>query len=329
MPLKAFIVAGNATVEAAEVRRLLAAHGIVEVSDPASADVVLALGDDRAVLDAVRLVGEGEAPILGVSTGGAGYLTSVSADELGAALEAFQRGEYEEEEYVKLKGIVDGSVTLYALNEIAVFPSRSATLMSYELLVDGEFVWFDRADGVLVATPLGSTAYALSAGGAVVFEGARVLEVVPVNSVDPSKRPLIVPDSATVEVRDVASRYPCEAVADGGERVRVRQSVTVVKAETPVRIIKVRSKPSVREVLRDKVVGASDMPPSAKFVLKMLELKGPMSVRELVEETRLPERTVRHALAELLRRNLVRRIVNLRDARQVYYELADRCEKLF
>jgi DNA-binding MarR family transcriptional regulator len=57
-------------------------------------------------------------------------------------------------------------------------------------------------------------------------------------------------------------------------------------------------------------------------VLKMLELKGPMSARELVEETRLPERTVRHALAKLQRRNLVRRVVNLRDARQVYYELA-------
>jgi NAD+ kinase len=321
MPLRAFIVAGNAAVEAAEVKRLLAAHGIVEVSDPASADVVLAVGDDRAVLDAVRLIGEGETPILGVSAGGAGYLTSVSVDELGAALEAFERGEYEMVEYAKLKGVVDGAAKLYALNEVAVFPSRSATLMSYELFVDGEFVWSDRADGVLVATPLGSTAYALSAGGAVVFEGARVLEVVPVNSVDPSKRPLIVPDSATVEVRNVASRYPCEAVADGGERVRVRQGVAIEKAETPVRIIKLRSRPSVREVLRDKVIGASDMPPSAKFVLKMLELKGPMSVRELAEETRLPERTVRHALAELLRRSLVRRVVNLRDARQVYYEL--------
>jgi len=322
MPLKVYIVVGNAAAEVAEVRRLFAAHGMSEVGDPVSADVILALGDDRAVLDAVSLVGEGEVPILGVSTGGSGYLTSVSVDELGTALEAFKRGEYEEEEYMKLKGIVDGAATLYALNEIAVFPSRSATLMSYELLVGGEFVWSDRADGVLVATPLGSTAYALSAGGAVVFEGARVLEVVPVNSVDPSKRPLIVPDTAAVEVRNVVSRHPCEAIADGGRRVRVRQSVVVMRASTPARLIKLKSKPSVREVLRDKVAGASDMPPSAKFVLKMLELKGPMSARELVEETRLPERTVRHALAELQRRNLVRRVVNLRDARQVYYELA-------
>jgi len=321
MPLKVCIVAGNSAIEVAEVRRLLAAHGLLEVGDPASADVVLALGDDRAVLDAVRLLGESETPILGVSAGGTGYLTSVSSDELGAALEAFERGEHEQEEYTKLKGIVDGATALYALNEIAVFPSRSAALMGYELLVDGDFVWSDRADGVLVATPLGSTAYALSAGGAVVFEGARVLEIVPVNSVDPSKRPLIVPDTAVVEVRSVTSRHPCEAVADGGWRVRVRQSVAVAKAETPVRIIKLRSKPSVREVLRDKVIGASDMPPSAKFVLKMLELKGPMSARELAEETRLPERTVRYALAELLRRNLVRKVVNLRDARQIYYEL--------
>ncbi|MCC6040276.1 MAG: NAD(+)/NADH kinase, partial [Thermofilum sp.] len=76
MPLKVYIVVGNAAAEVAEVRRLFAAHGMSEVGDPASADVILALGDDRAVLDAVSLVGEGEVPILGVSTGGSGYLTS-------------------------------------------------------------------------------------------------------------------------------------------------------------------------------------------------------------------------------------------------------------
>ncbi|MCD6357806.1 MAG: NAD(+)/NADH kinase [Thermoproteales archaeon] len=310
--------------EAREVSSIVAAHGMMQVGDPASADLVLAIGDDRDILDAIQAVGDSDTPILGVSLGNSvSYLSSISLDELGSALEMLRRGEYELATHARLRGVVDGSTVVYAMNEIAVFPSRSATLMSYELLIDGDLVWMDRADGVLVATPLGSTAYALSAGGAVVLEGARVLEVVPVNSVDPSKRPLIVPDTSRIVIKNVSSRHPCEVVADGGKRVKVRREVTISRSEMPIRIVKVSSRPSVRETLREKIAAeAADMPPSAKFVLKMLELKGPMSAREIAELTLLPERTVRYALSELLRRGLVRRSTSLRDARQVYYELA-------
>ncbi|MCX8181368.1 MAG: NAD(+)/NADH kinase [Thermofilaceae archaeon] len=320
MPLKVYVVYRNSASEIDEVRELLTAHEMKEVTEPCSADFVLAIGDDRSVLDAVQLVGEKDVPILGASVGSSGYLTSVSLEDLGAALSVVERGEYEVATYTKLKGVIDGSTSLYALNEIAVFPSRSAALMRYELSIDGERIWSDRADGVLVSTPLGSTAYALSAGGVIVFENAPILEVVPVNSVDASKRPLVIPDTSKVELSGISSRYPCEAIADGGTRVKVKDRVEIYKSEIPVKIMKVYSRPSVRETLRDIVEEASDMPPSAKFVLKMLEIKGSMSVRELVEATRLPERTVRYAISELVKRGFVRKVVNLRDARQFYYE---------
>lgn len=320
MPASVFMVINSHFEEVEEARKLLALHSLREVDSVGEADLILAVGDDRCVLDAVQAVGEMDVPILGVSASGVGYLTSISVEELGVALEAVARGEYELATYTKLRGIVDGSSVVFALNEIAVFPSKSAALISYELLIDGDPVWSDRADGFIVATPLGSTAYALSAGGAIVFEGTRVLEVVPVNSVDVAKRPLVIPDASTVEVRNITSKYPCEIVADGGIRVKVRESVVITRAETDVRIVRLFSKPSVRETLREKLAETLDIPPSAKFVLKMLELKGPMSARELAEETLLPERTVRRALLELQRRGLVRRIVNLRDARQFFYE---------
>ncbi|MEM2246495.1 MAG: NAD(+)/NADH kinase [Thermofilum sp.] len=320
MPVRVFMAANSQFEEIEEVKKLLSLHSMVEVDDVHEADLVLAVGDDRCMLDAVQALGEKDVPILGVNTGGAGYLTSIGVDELGVALEAIARGEYELATYTRLKGVVDGHTVVYALNEIAVFPSKSAALMSYELLVDGEPVWSDRADGVIVATPLGSTAYALSAGGAIVFEGARVLEVVPVNSTDVAKRPLIIPDTSTIEIKGVASKYPCEIVADGGNRVKVKERVVVKRAETNVRLVRLSSEPSVRETLREKLAETLDVPPSAKFVLKVLKLKGPMSARELAEETMLPERTVRRALSELQRRGLVRRIVNLRDARQFFYE---------
>ncbi len=312
---------GRGAVPSEEVAAALTAHGISRAEDLDSADFVMVIGDDRDVLDAIQVLGKRNTPILGVSSGGVSYLTSATLDDLGSALEALEKGEYEIVEYTKLEGVVDEETLLHALNEVAVFPSKSATLMSYELYVDGDLVWRDRADGVLVATPIGSTAYALSAGGAVVFEGAQVLELLPVNSIDPSKRPLIVPDSSRIEVKAISSKHPCEAIADGGTRVRVKSCVEVRKAAAPLRLVRISSTPSVRETLKEKLPSdLFDVPPSAKFVLKMLELKGPMSAKELAEETMLPERTVRYALSELLRRGLVRKVVSLRNARQTFYE---------
>ncbi|MEM2794768.1 MAG: helix-turn-helix domain-containing protein, partial [Thermofilaceae archaeon] len=84
------------------------------------------------------------------------------------------------------------------------------------------------------------------------------------------------------------------------------------------------STPSVKETLKEKFPSdLLEMPPSAKFVLKILEIKGPMSVKELADETMLPERTVRYALSELLRRGLVRKVVTLRNARQTFYERSE------
>ena len=311
--------------EARQLEELVAAYGMKLASGLEGADMVLVVGDDRDILDAIQLIEDSSIPILCVSpSDSVSYLSSTSVDGLGEALELVHRGEYEVVEYARLRGVVDETYTLYAINEIAVFPSRSATLMSYELLVDGDLVWMDRADGVLVATPLGSTAYALSAGGAVVLEGSPVLEIVPVNSVDPSKRPLIIPDTSTIAIRGVSSKYPCEVVADGGRRVKIRREVVIARSEKPVMMVKVFSKPSVKETYKEKMIAeeVADMPPSAKFVLKILELEGPLNVKEIAELTLLPERTVRYALAELLRRGLVRRKTSLRDARQVYYELS-------
>lgn len=321
MQLKVYVMLGKGAIPAEEIAATLTAHGMGRSENLDSADFVMVVGDDRDVLDAIQVLGKRSTPILGVSSGGASYLTSTTVDDLGSALEALDKGEYEIAEYTKLEGIVDGETMLHALNEIAVFPSRSATLMSYELYVDGDLVWRDRADGVLAATPIGSTAYALSAGGAVVFEGAQVLELLPVNSIDPSKRPLIVPDSSLIEIKGISSKHPCEAIADGGTRARIKSSVEVRKADTPLRLVRIFSTPSVKETLKEKFPSdLLDMPPSAKFVLKILEIKGPMSVKELADETMLPERTVRYALSELLRRGLVRKVVTLRNARQTFYE---------
>ncbi|RLG80987.1 MAG: N-acetylmuramoyl-L-alanine amidase [Thermoprotei archaeon] len=286
-------------------------------------DAVLVVGTDRDLLETLQYMPKKPIPILHVSPPGyTAFFTALEWESLSEGIEKLERGEYELESTTRVKAIVDGEKYFYALNEAAVFASRSAVLMNYALLIDGEEVWRDTGDGVIIATPTGSTAYALSAGGPIVVKNAPVLVVVPVNSLNPMRKPLVVPDTSTIEIRDIASSTKCEIVVDGVIRHRVRRSVTVVKAEYPALFIRMKKK-LVESIERKTRIAleVSNVPPSAKFVYKMLEIHGEASIRELVELTGLPERTVRYALSTLIEKGLVEKVISIRDARRRIYRL--------
>lgn len=288
------------------------------------ADAVIVVGMDSDVLKAVQLVAPKPIPLFPVSPPGyTAFFASAEWETLEEGLRRLALGDYRVEAFSMIKSVIDGGRSVYALNEAALFPSRSAALVEYTLKVDGELLWRDRADGIIVSTPTGSTAYAFSAGGPMVLRGADVFTVVPVNSLNPMRRALVVPASSTISLEDVNSLYPCEVVVDGVIRARVRGRVEAVKAEKPALFLRLSAGLSDVIERRERISGElRDMPPSAKFVLKMLETYRELSVKELVEVTGLPERTVRHALATLLSRGLVKRSINLRDARQRVYRPA-------
>lgn len=287
-------------------------------------DILMVIGDDRDLLHVHQKLGKKSTPLLGVSPPGyLSFLMTSTMESLEYDLKLLANGRFELLEYERLKGVIDGKFEVYALNEIAIFPKRSAMLMDYELKVNGDLLWRDRADGVIVATPTGSTAYALSAGGPMILETAKVFEVVPVNSIDPSRRPLILPFTSNVDVTVIACRVSCEVVADGQTRVKILKNVRVSKAETPAYIVKLSKGISIKDSMEKKIIQAKELmeiPPSAKYILKILELEGPLTVKEIANITLLPQRTIRHALSILSEKGLVRRRVNLRDARQAYYE---------
>jgi len=284
-------------------------------------DVILVIGTDRDALEALQRVWS--KPLALVSPPGyAGYIASTQWDELPRLFESLSKGAVKVRELVQLHAIVDGSTQLFAVNEIAVFPQRSATTMEYSLYVDSDLIWRDVSDGIIIATPLGSTAYALSAGGPIVLLNAEVFIVVPVNSVEPRRRPLVVSQNSII-VRDVASRCPIEAIADGITRIRVEENVIVKKG----RIVKILALDYKDTVLAKKKLGVFEelhnLPPSAKFVYKMLELEGPMTVRELSLKTLLPERTVRYALSLLIEKGIVEKIADPRDPRRIIYRIRE------
>jgi len=193
-------------------------------------------------------------------------------------------------------------------------------LIDYVLEVDGETIWRDSGDGVIVSTPVGSTAYAFSAGGPIVMRNAEDFVLVPVNSLNPVRRPLVVSDRSVIGFRELSSRYRLEAIVDGIVRTRVRREIIVVKADKPAYFIKIGRR--LREQIEKKtrlITVNEDMPPSAKYVYKMLEIYGEATAKDLVKITGLPERTIRYALSILVKKGLVEKKTSLRDVRTNIY----------
>jgi NAD+ kinase len=289
------------------------------------ADFILVLGGDRGILNYFHKVVTNSVPVLGLYESEAiGFLAQLDIRYLDSALSQIRLGDYHVDDVFRLAVKVDGKEVEPVLNDVAVFPSKSAMLMEHVLKIDGRDVWHDSSDGIIVATPTGSTAYSMSAGGPMVLEKSHVFIVVSVNSVDNTRRPLIVPYDTNLQIADITSRYHCEVVLDGGSRIGIKKTLECYRHQFPARLLRLSRDFSATSMIAKKVRLAEDllsMPPSAKLVLKTLEYEGALSQKDLSARTMLPERTVRLSLSHLLTRGYVNRKTSLRDARQKIYEL--------
>ena len=163
---------------------------------PEGVDVLLAFGGDGTVLEAGTLVRNGEVPILGVNTGRLGFLSNVSMEAFDLAMDALIAGKTWQEErallHVELEGQTLGDFP-YALNEVVIHKRDTASMVVVDVHRGDTFVNTYWADGLLVSTPTGSTAYSLSAGGPIVLPGSDVVIVTPVAPHNLNDRPLVVP----------------------------------------------------------------------------------------------------------------------------------------
>lgn len=172
-------------------------------------DLGIVVGGDGSMLSACRKMAASGIPLLGINRGRLGFLTDISPDEIEARVMPVLNGEYKQtrrfmlETTVTRNGQEIGTGT--ALNDIVLHPGMSVRMMTFELYVDGEFVYSQRSDGLIVATPTGSTAYALSAGGPLLFPELDAIVVVPLNPHTLSSRPIALHGSAQIELR-VSSR---------------------------------------------------------------------------------------------------------------------------
>ena len=312
------------------VKMSLESHGIESVNLGnkilgKDVDYVIVAGGDRGVRTYFHRFTNSTIPVLGINEfESSGYLAQTDLKEFPHYLNRLRKGDFTIEHLTRVGVKIDGKPVYPALNDVAIFSSKSATLVEHVLRVNGEEVWHDSSDGVIVSTPIGSSAYSMSAGGPAIYQNSKVLCVVSVNSLDITRRPLIVPEDSFIEIDDISSSLRCEVVMDGKDRFKVDKILTCTKYPEPANVIRMKKDSTTVSALTKKVKLADEllnMPPSSKLLLKTLQYEGSLTQKELAAKTLLPDRTVRLALRHLLDKGYVKRRVSLRDTRQRIYEI--------
>lgn len=221
-------------------------------------DLLVVLGGDGTLLAAARLLSDREIPILAVNLGSLGFLTSVTLDELYPLLEITLAGKNEISERMLLQAqlVHNGAVTggSRALNDAVVNQAALARLMDFDVHVDGSHVGRYRADGIIVATPTGSTAYSLAAGGPIVMPDIHAFVITPICPHMLTNRPLVIPDSSRIEIAPEQQGEPVHLTLDGqiGFQLQPGDRVVIERARTRVRLVRAAGR-SYFEVLRSKL----------------------------------------------------------------------------
>lgn len=261
----------EASSTALELSAWLRERGITEVRDPVSAgetrpvnrqtldaDLIVVLGGDGTMISTARLIGDKDALVLGINYGSLGYLTDFRIEEMFPAIEAILAGNYEIDRRVMLDAehwrddqkLAIGRV----LNDVVINKAALARIIEIEVKLNGLFVNSFRADGLIVSTPTGSTAYNLSAGGPIIYPSMNAIVMTPICPFTLTNRPIVVPDHAEISLAldnenegvilslDGQTGYPMRA----GDRVVIRKSRTTFNIVQP-------ANRNYFDVLRDKL----------------------------------------------------------------------------
>lgn len=225
---------------------------------PRQADLLIVLGGDGTLLAAARILGEHTVPILPVNLGGLGFLTSVTLAELYPVLEQALEGKSRISERVLLQAEVlrEGkTITCQrALNDAVLNKGALARMIDLDLHIDGDYVCSYKADGLILSTPTGSTAYSLAAGGPIVYPVVESFVITPICPHTLTNRPLVIPNTSRIEVDFRAGDESVFLTLDGqvGVELSASDRVAVTKAPNKLRLVRAARK-SYFEILRNKL----------------------------------------------------------------------------
>jgi len=224
----------------------------------ARVDLLLLLGGDGTLLAAARMLADRDVPILPVNLGHLGFLTSVTPDELHSLLDQVIAGKHRISERILLRAeILRGGQVIYqqrALNEAVVSKSSLARIADFDLEVDGSYVCSYKADGLIIATPTGSTGYSLSAGGPIIYPVLDAFVVTPICPHSLTNRPLVIPDSAKMRITLGEGEQSLYLTLDGqvGEKLEHEDCIAISREPRKLKLVRPARK-TYFEILRRKL----------------------------------------------------------------------------
>lgn len=221
-----------------------------------TSEVLISLGGDGTMLASARAVGEHQTPILGINLGGLGFLTEITSNDLHNTLNKLKNGDYFIEKRMVLETEIEGGKRFeqYALNDVVIDKGEVARLFLLHLFTKDKFICSYSADGLILSTPTGSTAYSLAAGGPIINPRMNAIIVSPICPHSLASRPIVFSDNETLKVTvEISSRHAVLTI-DGQVAFGVESgsSVLVRKAKHSVNLIKFRDR-SFYEILRRKL----------------------------------------------------------------------------
>ena len=225
---------------------------------PVQVDMIVVLGGDGTLLATARALNRRPVPLLAVNLGGLGFLTVITEEELYPTLEKVLSGDFRTDQRVQIEAEVIRSdeviSSFLALNDVVLNKGAIARILDFDVWVNGKFVSTYKSDGLIVCTPTGSTAYSLAAAGPIVVPSVEAFIITPICAHTLSNRPIVLPDSAEVEVAVKSHRESVYLTVDGqvGIAVRSEDMVRIKKAGSCVELVQPEHK-NYFEILRQKL----------------------------------------------------------------------------
>lgn len=202
-------------------------------------DLAIVIGGDGTMLNIARTLAPNHVPLIGVNQGRLGFLTDLTVENMQDSVAAMLQGEFVTEQRLLLSAhVMRAGVEVFsglAFNEVVVHRSHISSMIEFEVRIDGQYLYNQRADGLIVATPTGSTAYALSAGGPILHSSLALLELVPVCPHTLSNRPIVVNAASVIEIlmhrsSDIRIRYDSHTQFD----LQLHDQIVVTRYPEPV-----------------------------------------------------------------------------------------------
>jgi NAD+ kinase len=221
-------------------------------------DLLIVLGGDGTFLSAARLIGGKSVPIIGVNLGSLGFLTEVTREEIYPVLDRVLKGDFEIEDRMMLdiKVLREGEKIAghKVLNDVVVNKGALARIIDLDVKINNQFVTSYRSDGLIISTPTGSTAYSLAAGGPIVYPSLHALILAPICPFNLTNRPIIIPDSVSIEIQLATDYEDVHITLDGqvGLGMKYKDVLEIKRSQEGIKMIKISEK-NHYEILRKKL----------------------------------------------------------------------------